>query len=428
MDHLDPQRQFENAFGLVQAARKAPFYAQKYAALPDPEDAEGWRKVPMLTRNEVYENSYPHSRAMLTRPLEGMIIISTGGSSGIARYTTFTWEEWDRFVTSQTEALRIVGIRPDDRVANIFMAGHMWPSFLGIHDCLRKLDAVHLPISMNIPIEEAVKLCRMFEPTVMLSLPTYFVYLADLAKRENIRFPALRMLNYAGEHLSEAARKHVLSVLPVKELKAGAYTSGDAGIMGYQCAHCGPGIYHVPTAFQLLEIIHAETGEPAAPGETADVVVTNLGRTSTPMIRYRLGDLAAWTGESCACGDPNPLLRLAGRAGEDFKIGGWFISMDGFEASLQQHGEPFSLNFQVEIEDVANQFDLRLRVEATREPSARELAAFEKELFTAVPELQAAVERRHLRSFTIEPVALGTLPRSPITGKVKRLMDKRVVS
>lgn len=427
MDHLHPAGQLERALELVHTARKAPFYARKYADIAAPQDLRQWHQLPVLTRHEIYENSYPNSLAMLTCPVEGMIIISTGGSSGIARYTTYTWEEWDGFVTCQTEALRILGIQPQDRVANIMMAGHLWPSFLGVHDCVRKLGAVHLPISANIPIEEAVKLLQLLEPTVMLALPTYFVFLADMAQRDQLRFPALRMLNYAGEHMSQTAEQHIRAALPVKTIKAGAYTSSDAGIMGYQCDHCPPGVYHVPTAFQLLEIMNFETGEPAAPGEKGEVVVTNLGRRSTPIIRYRLGDMASWVGEPCACGDPNPLIRLAGRAGQDFKIGGWFISTDPFEETIHRQGSAFSLNFQLEIEDVGAQFDMRIRVETPTPPSEQALARLKKELFEAVPELQAALDKHHMRHFHIEAQALGTLPRSAITGKVIRLVDKRVL-
>ena len=47
--------------------------------------------------------------------------------------------------------MRLLGVVPSDRVANLFVAGHLWPSFIGVHDVVRYLGAVHLPISANIP-------------------------------------------------------------------------------------------------------------------------------------------------------------------------------------------------------------------------------------------------------------------------------------
>lgn len=426
MDHISEEMQLTKGVRIVNAALKSKFYGEKYSGLTLPETIEQWESLPVLTRAEIYERSFPQSTDMLTQPVEDAIIISTGGSSGIARYTTYTHSEWDAFVECQAAAMRILGITREDRVANLFIAGHFWPSFLGLHDCIKKLGAVHLPISANIPIEEVVKLCQKFEPTVMVSLPTLFVFMADMAKRDRFTFNRLRMINYAGEHLSSAAEAHVASALGVSRIKAGAYTSADAGIMGYQCEHSGPGVYHVPTAFQFVELINFEENRRARSGEPGEVVVTNLSRVSTPIIRYRVGDAAAWTGGTCPCGDPNPLLKLAGRAGQDFKLGGGFISLDVFENCIAAHPETLSLNFQLEIEDLANQFQLVLRVEAPAQVAPTVLEALEKELFEAVPELRISTEKGYLRSFTIEIMELGQLPRSPITGKVAKLVDRRV--
>lgn len=427
MEHFTEDQQLERAAQIAHTALKSPFYQRKYAGRVKADSMHAWRALPVLERKEILTHSYPHSTDMLTQPLEGSIVISTGGSSGMARYTTYTHAEWDAFVTCQSEAMRLLGIGPDDRVANLFIAGHLWPSFLGLHDCIKRLGAVHLPISTNIPMEGVVSLCRMFEPTVMVSLPTFFVFLADMARRDGFSFPALTMINYAGEHLSRAATEHITAALGVKRIKAGGYTSADAGIMGYQCEHCAPGVYHVPTSFQFIELINFEEQRPAATGEKAEVVVTNLSRTSTPIVRYRVGDVASWVGTPCPCGDTNPLIQLAGRSGQDVKLGGGFISLDTFENCILAQGEPFSLNFQLEIADVGGQFTLDLAVEATGEVAQPRLATLEAALLASIPELRVAREKNYLRTFSIRAVPLGSLPRSPITGKVARLLDKRVI-
>lgn len=427
MEHFTESQQLERAARIAHTALQSPFYQRKYGGQARVDSMQAWRALPVLERKEILTHSYPHSTDMLTQPLQDAIVISTGGSSGMARYTTYTHAEWDAFVSCQSEAMRILGIGADDRVANLFIAGHLWPSFLGLHDCIKRLGAVHLPISTNIPMEEVVSLCRLFEPTVMVSLPTFFVFLADMARRDGLRFPALSMINYAGEHLSRAATEHVRSALGVKRIKAGGYTSADAGIMGYQCEHCAPGVYHVPTSFQFIELINFDEQRPARVGEKAEVVVTNLSRSSTPIIRYRVGDLASWLDATCPCGDRNPLIALAGRSGQDVKLGGGFISLDTFEDCIGAQGEPFSLNFQLEIADVGGQFTLDLAVETAGAVAQSRLDALEQALLAAIPELRVAREKDYLRSFSIRAVELGSLPRSPITGKVARLHDKRVL-
>jgi phenylacetate-CoA ligase len=51
------------------------------------------------------------------------------------------------------------------------------------------------------------------------------------------------------------------------------------------------------------------------------VVVTTLSRTYQPLIRFRLGDVAAWSSEVCACGRAMPIIKeVLGRI-EDVIVG-----------------------------------------------------------------------------------------------------------
>jgi phenylacetate-CoA ligase len=426
MEHLKREEQIAKGMKVFSESFKSKFYSNKYSELKNIKSHDIWEKIPILNREEIYANSFPRSQDMLTCDVKDMIIISTGGSSGVARYTTFTHSEWDDFAIIQADAMRVLGINSDDKVANLFIAGHFWPSFLGLHEVIKKLGAVHLPISSNIPPEDIVKLCLEFEPTIMISLPTLFVFLADMAQRDGFEFKNLRMIQYVGEHLSSQAEAHIKKHLNVKEIKSGAYSSADAGIMGYQCNHCPPGVYHIPTGFQFIEVINFETGKYAEPNEIGEVVVTNLKRTSTPIIRYRVGDAVSLTGEECKCGDKNPLLKLAGRSGQDFKIGGGFISMQAIETSIGEFSDYFSLNYQLVLNDNENKLEINLNIETVNEPSFEQVDKLQNKLFENIKEFKIGTSLGYISIFKINPVKLGSLPRSPITGKVKKLDDKRV--
>jgi phenylacetate-CoA ligase len=425
---LTPEQALARARAVYEAALAAPFYAAKYAGHAPPTDRAAWQALPLLTHQELYDHTYPRSHAMLTVPVRGMIVLSTGGTSGVARYTVMTYAEWDRFVATQAEATRLLGVTPDDRVANLFVAGHLWPSFVAGHDVIRQLGAVHLPISASIPPEEMVRLCAEFDPTVMLSLPTAFIFLADLGRKAGYRFPSLRLLGYVGEQMSAEAQAHVRGVLGDVQIEPLAYSSADAGLMGYPCAAGGFGEYHLPTDFQYLEILDRDTHAPSPVGQTGEVIVTNLARTSMPIVRYQMGDLAAWLDGACPCGDPNPRFRLAGRAGDDFKVGGGFIAMQVFDQALAAAGPAVSLNYAVEVADTANQMTIRLQVEAPDPAAAQSLAdGIRAAIGARAPLIAEGLEKQYIRAFPIEFVPLGALPRSPITGKVRRLVDQRVV-
>lgn len=429
MKHLTRQEQIAQAIEVLNAARKAPFYAEKYKGLGTVRDENDWRKVPLLSRTDLFANTYPTSKDMLTGPLANAIVSSTGGSTGVARTIVLSHDEWNTFCEVQGEAFRLLGVRPDDIVANLFVAGHLWPSFLGVHEMIKYGGGVHLPISSNIGVEEAYELCKRYQPTVIVTLPTMLVFLADLAKKEGYTFPNLRIAAFAGEQLSREAEAHVKKHLGVKEIKALAYSSADCGIMGYQCPECGFATYHAPTATQLIEIVNPDTFEPVKVGETGEVIITSLARTLEPVIRYRIGDMATLLAESCPCGDPNPLFRLAGRTGEDFKLGGAYISVGVFERGVSEFSDVLSLNFQLVLEDIANQMDIIVSVECgdpDSQAAVEAAAGLKKRLMELVPEIEVGTRLGFMRNYEVRICPLGSLPRNPITGKIKKVVDNRV--
>lgn len=425
--HLDPSSRFRLAQGLYDEAMKAPFYCRKFAGLPRPADEAGWRGLPILKRLELFEHTYPRSRDMLTVPEEGFFISATSGTSGTARYVVCTHPEWEAFCEQQARALRLMGVTPQDRVANVFEAGYLWPSFLAVHDIIKKLNATHLPITSMIPPERILKYCREFLPTVMVSIPTMFVFLADLALKEGKPLEGLRLVAFAGEAMTEAQKAHIARGLGATEFRALAYSSADAGLMGYQCAHCQGGTYHVPTDFQYLEIIEPQSGRACGPGEKGDLIVTNFAQKSMPIVRYEIGDLGAWLEGPCPCGDLNPRFELLGRIGsDDFKLYATIIPMSVFERALEPFHERLSLNFNLLAEPVESQVDLTLRVESADPEAARAIVPAVVEAIRSLDVvINASLEAGNLRRLLVQPVPLGSLERNPSTGKLIRLTDRR---
>lgn len=95
------------------------------------------------------------------------------------------------------------------------------------------------------------------------------------------------------------------------------YSSVENAVFASECEH---GRLHVSPDAGVVEILR-EDGTPCGPGEIGEVVATCLFRTYQPLIRYRLGDLAAWDDCACPCGRPMPTLKeVVGRL-EDVVIG-----------------------------------------------------------------------------------------------------------
>jgi phenylacetate-CoA ligase len=65
-------------------------------------------------------------------------------------------------------------------------------------------------------------------------------------------------------------------------------------------AECEMGNLHIRPEHSLVELLN-ERGEPAAPGEPAEIVGTGFGNVSFPLIRYRTGDGAVLAERPCSC-------------------------------------------------------------------------------------------------------------------------------
>ena len=108
------------------------------------------------------------------------------------------------------------------------------------------------------------------------------------------------------------------------------YGGGECMAIAYECEeHSG---LHTCAEHCLLEIVDSR-GQPVAPGEVGEVVVTDLDNMAMPFIRYKNGDLARSSSEGCPCGRGLPLIRdVVGRVSDIIQ------GADG----QQVHGEFFT--------------------------------------------------------------------------------------
>jgi phenylacetate-CoA ligase len=181
----------------------------------------------------------------------------------------------------------------------------------------------------------------------------------------------------------------------------------ETGPVSHECP-ARPGTLHILESAYLPEIIRAD-GKRARPGETAELVLTTLGRTGSPLIRYRTGDLVrAGDGQRCACGLYDLALPggILGRTDEMVIVRGVNIYPAAVEDVLR--GFPEIAEYQVDVDRTGSLAELRLRVEPA--PECAQPAG-----------LPARVESALHAAFNLRvPVSLaepGSLPRFEMKGK-----------
>lgn len=92
------------------------------------------------------------------------------------------------------------------------------------------------------------------------------------------------------------------------------YACNEASDVAWQCPQTRG--YHINADNVIVEIVTDD--KPVPDGRMGEVVITNLNRFAMPIIRYKNGDLAKLTQESCPCGCKLPMIaEIIGRTGQD---------------------------------------------------------------------------------------------------------------
>ena len=80
------------------------------------------------------------------------------------------------------------------------------------------------------------------------------------------------------------------------------YGMTETGPAAFACEKVRGRLHIIESEF-IAECLKPGGTDPVPPGESGELVLTNLGRTGSPAIRYRTGDIVRMTRHApCACG------------------------------------------------------------------------------------------------------------------------------
>jgi len=151
----------------------------------------------------------------------------------------------------------------------------------------------------------------------------------------------------------------------------------DRGIEGYQSygtADLGLVAYETPAREGLVvdegvivEIVRPGTGDPVAPGEVGEVVVTSLA-SEYPLIRFATGDLSALLTGQSPCGRTNMRIKgWMGRADQTTKVKGMFVHPSQVAEVVRRH--PDVLRARLSVTHDADRNDVMTLACETTTPS-----------------------------------------------------------
>jgi phenylacetate-CoA ligase len=403
---------------LAHAHARCPFYRERFDALgARPQDIRGpddLRKLPPLEKRDLQE----HAARMVAEgwPQHDLIRNQTGGSTG--QPVTFFLSR-DRKCSRAAATLRHnawAGWQVGDRAAVLWGAPLDRPP-----DSLRwRLRAALLReprwLDTGALTEESMlgflAELRRFRPTVLQAYARAAVLFARYLEARGITPPRPRSIVTSAEVLEAEDRALLERVFGCEVYNR--YGCREVSVIASECsAHSG---LHVMAEGLYLEI---ETpAGPARPGEMGAVLVTDLLNHAMPLIRYRIGDMAAWAAGTCPCGRALPRLeRVAGRV-TDFLVGADGRLVSGVFLATYVVAQRPSLGQVQIVQDRAGAVTYRLRPGPGYDPiidgeylkaaTRQHLGAGAEVAVEEVEELPAAPSGKFLFSrSTVTPAFLG---------------------
>src|SRR5262245_17551364 len=273
-----------------------PFYRRKFAAVGvESLDSLGqFRALPFTVKSELVADQRQSSPfgTDLTYSLDRYIRMhQTSGTTGNPLYwldTEASWQWWARCWKVIFEA---AGANSGDRIFFAFSFGPFigfWAGWEGA----RALGALAISGGAQ---STAHRLKAIIDSgaTTLVCTPTYALHMATEAGKAGIDLAnesAIRITIHAGEPGAS-----IPSTKKIIEESWGAKCfdhpgATEIGAFGFQCAH-QPESIHINEDEFVAEFIDPSTGESVQDGAQAELVLTNLGRVGSPVIRYRTRDL-----------------------------------------------------------------------------------------------------------------------------------------
>ncbi len=254
------------------------------------------------------------------------------------------------------QALYAAGFRAGDIVQNT-VSYHLTPLGFMFDEALRALDCVVVPAGPG-NTETQLQIIRELGVTGFTGVPSYLMTLIQRAEEQGLdwqRDVGITKAFVAAEPFPPSLRQAFAERgITARE----GYGTADTGNLGFECQEAAG--WHIPYDV-IVQVIDLNTGQPVAPGEEGEVVVTLLEETY-PLIRFGTGDLSALNPEPCPCGRTTPrLVGWLGRVGQAVKVRGLFVHPRQLAQVMQRF--PAVARYQAVVDRPGTLDELTVRLE-----------------------------------------------------------------
>ncbi|PFG61723.1 phenylacetate-CoA ligase [Thioclava sp. ES.031] len=313
---------------LIGAAMKAPGIAAHLHGV-DPSaitSREALAKLPVLRKSDLgaAQKGAPPFGGLVTKPAHAFAhIFQSPGPIYEPGDTSHNWWRLGRFVHA-------AGVGPGDIVQNCF-GYHLTPAGMMFENAARAVGAAVLPAGTG-QTELQVRAAVDIGTTTYAGTPDYLRIILEKAEEMGEALKITKATVSGGALFPSLRQDYADRGIACLQ----CYATADLGNIAYESAAMEGMIVDEGV---IVEIVRPGTGDPVAPGEVGEVVVTTLN-PDYPLIRFATGDLSAVMEGVSPCGRTNMRIKgWMGRADQTTKIKGMFVRPEQVASFVSAHAE-----------------------------------------------------------------------------------------
>ena len=341
-------------------------------------------RVPFTRKDDIVADfaAHPPYGSNLTEPREHYTrFCQTSGTSGHPLAILDTPESWQWMLQNWRRIYEAAAVRSGDIVYFAFSFGPFlgfWTAFEAAtqHGCLCVPGG-------GLGSAARARAILAHRASVLCCTPTYALHLAESARAEGIDLAAanVRTIIVAGEPGG--------SVPAIRDRIRSAW-NGARVVDHYGMTEVGPvavedperrGVLRVLEESYYAEIIEPGGNSPVSEGDIGELVLTPLGRTSWPLLRYRTGDLVKYSRDHHGLALEGGII---GRADDMIVVRGVNVYPTAIESIVRSI--PEIDEYRVEVSRRGEMAELEIHAESTGTgPIANLACALEQSLALRIP-------------------------------------------
>jgi len=368
---------------------------------------EDYRRLPFTTKEELTadQTDHPPYGRNLTFPVSHYTRIhQTSGTTGTPLRWLDDTDSWNWWGKCWTDVYASTGVTTEDRIFFAFSFGP-FIGFWSAYEGAQQLGGLGIPGGGMTSLQR-LRAILANQVTVLVCTPTYALHLAEVAREAEIDIArsSVRVTIHAGEPGASlpATNQRIAEAWGVTCYDHTGAT--EVGAWGFMC-QAQDGVHLNEDEF-IFEVV--DPNDPNTETDEGELVVSNLGRTGTPVIRYRTGDYVQLNRSPCSCGGTSPRIDggIIGRIDDLLIIRGVNLYPSAIENLIRSF--PDIDEFAVSVQQNQEMDEIEIQIEGAESTAKTVQNTFR--------------ERFGLRA-VVKTVAAGTLPRYEL--KARRFIDHR---